>query len=141
MKYLKRHYSKHALIVALLWLFAPAAWLLMWRDKKYHSWFPAVLYINGFVIAGMLAVQTGKYVPWMQEVYTFYGAHPVSYLGTFAGLFMGLYAFAHLFIGIYFKNKFKKHGKLVDKHIGAILTILLIDVLIGLGTGLIHFIA
>lgn len=135
-KFFKHHYSKHAIVVALLWLFAPAAWYLMWRDKKYHSWFPPLLYVNGFVIAGMVFIQTGTYIPWMQEIYSYYGAHPVSFLGALAGVLMGLYAIIHLIFGIYFKRKVTRHGRLVDEHIGAILAILLIDSLIGLGTGL-----
>lgn len=43
--------TKHTIIVFLLWVAAPVAWFLMWRDKKYHSWFPHLLWINGVIFA------------------------------------------------------------------------------------------
>lgn len=46
---LKKSFSKHGIIVILLWVAAPLAWYLMWRDKKYHNWFPHLLWINGAV--------------------------------------------------------------------------------------------
>jgi hypothetical protein len=44
-------YKKHTVIVTLLWVLAPVAWFLMWRDKRYHSWFPHLLWINGTIFA------------------------------------------------------------------------------------------
>lgn len=53
--------NKHGLIVFLLWVAAPVAWYMMWKDKKYHSWFPHLLWINGAVF-GIITILRASHV-------------------------------------------------------------------------------
>lgn len=104
--------TKHGLIVILLWVAAPVAWYLMWKDKKYHNWFPHLLWINGAVFGAITLVRA-------------------SYLltrGSYASfLVFGALAFA--LIQIIFGLKVK--GKTVEKFIIPMIVAFLID--IGLG--------
>jgi hypothetical protein len=45
-----------AVIITLLLIFPPAAWIVMWNDKTYHRWFAYLLFLSGIFSLLYIAV-------------------------------------------------------------------------------------
>ncbi|EKD62856.1 MAG: hypothetical protein ACD_52C00031G0002 [uncultured bacterium] len=96
--------KKHALVIILLWLFAPAAWVLMVRDKRYWSWLPTLLIINGIVFT-LIALYLNKFL------FLLFATLQIPY-----GLFL------------------QKNSTYLKANLAVIIVIFTLDLLFGLGT-------
>lgn len=128
--------KKHTLIVILLWLFAPAAWIVMWKDKRYHSWFPTLLYMNGVIFGFVFLTQGIVVLPRLQIWYDQMNVHTVpNFTPSIAIALIGFCIF-QIFLGVYLKSKIRTHGHLLDHLIALVLAIFTIDFIFGFITGL-----
>ena len=132
--------NKHFVIVLLLWLFAPGAWYLMWKDKTYHSWFAPLLFVNGIVVGFMVITQAFVVIPWISRLYDYYGIHPLPFFSSVMALSIVLFAIIQIIYGYHIRKIAKKHKVVVDHHIRLILLMFTIDVIIGLATGIVRLI-
>lgn len=129
--------TKHAIIVFLLWAFAPLAWYLMWRDKKYHSWFPKLLWINGIIFSIIFVTQSFVFIPKFQE---FYNALGIKIPSNIPPLLVGIVLFFVLIqipAGVHIQKQITKYKKLTDSYVIPILIIFILDGAIALSTGVV----
>ena len=131
---------KHLVIVALLWLFAPAAWYLMWQDKKYHSWFAPLLLVNGIVIGIMIITQSYVFIPYISALYELYGVHPLPFFSSVTAIIVVAFAVIQIIYGLHVRRTESLKNKLVTEHLALTVVFFTVDVIIGLLTGLIRVI-
>jgi hypothetical protein len=132
--------SKPALIVFLLWAFAPLAWFLLWTDKKYHSWFPKLMWVNGIIFAVIFSVQSFGAMP---KLTTWFESIGVTWTQDFSGyLYVGILLFAifQIPLGVYLEGFIKRHIKLTDEVALFSVSIFAIDGLLALATGLLSLV-
>lgn len=129
--------SKHALIIFLLWAFAPAAWFLLWRDKKYHSWFPKLLWVNGIIFSVIFVTQSFVFIPKLEEIYTALKIEVPSSTTPLAALVILAFVLLQIPAGMHLQKKITKQKSLTDKYVLPILFIFLVDGFIALSTGVI----
>src|SRR5690348_8872956 len=51
----------HWVVILLLLFVPPVAWWHMWKNHRYHSWFPYVLWLNAAAMFGFAAYVTVHY--------------------------------------------------------------------------------
>ncbi|MEX2028461.1 MAG: hypothetical protein WD988_03130 [Candidatus Curtissbacteria bacterium] len=115
-----------AIIVLLLFFFPLLAWLIMFFNKRYRSWFAAQLIIFG----ALFAVLTGMFVflvsPKLSALYKEIGAAPPSSIWLYLLLAVSI---LQIFFGIYLGRR-NKAGKPISTILALVsLTILLIELL------------
>ena len=128
--------TKHAVIVFFLWAAAPVAWYIIWRDKKYHGWFPVILFINGIVFTILVLIQSVVYLPRFAVLTEINRMVSVQYLGHVATLFLIFFAIAQIAYGKHLRRQMKSDTKIIERQLPIIIIILVIDVAIGFLTGL-----
>ncbi len=133
--------SKHAIIVVLLWAFAPLAWFLMWQDKSYHTWFPKLLWINGIIFGVIFITQSFVAIPRLNAVYDAFHIHVPPYVHPGAVLLVLLFLGIQIAIGQLLQKKLAhKRGEaqkhLADRLVFPIIIIFAIDGILGIITGL-----
>lgn len=131
----KTRISKHALIVFLLWAFAPLAWFLIWQDKKYHSWFPKLLWVNGIIFGILFFTQSVIAIPKLNELYSYLHIEVPGYFHPVVITLVLLFAAAQIYAGMQLEKQVKKEHKLVEKFLLPIIVIFAIDGLLALSTG------
>ncbi|OGM26375.1 hypothetical protein A3D00_04425 [Candidatus Woesebacteria bacterium RIFCSPHIGHO2_02_FULL_38_9] len=128
--------KKHFLVVALLWIFAPMAWVLMWQDKRYHTWFPTLLWINGIIFTIVFTTQAFLILPKLTYFYAKYNIHSLPRFNNAIAIFLIIFAVFQIIFGFHLKKKIQKKGKILDHYMGIIFVILSLDFLLGILTGL-----
>ncbi len=99
------------IIIILLIFFAPVAWYFMWKDHRYHTWFPIVLIITAALMFSLLGVQTLIVMPKLLALYeNLHVTQPQSslYLG-YGGI---IYALCQAIFGIYLFRRLKSPSPL-----------------------------
>ena len=129
------HLTKHALIVFLLWAFAPLAWFLIWQDKTYHSWFPKLLWVNGIIFGVIFFTQYFVVIPKLDRIYDVLGVHTPPYLHPLTVIVVLTFAVAQILAGYHLEKKVQKHHKLVEKYLIPIIIIFALDGILALTTG------
>lgn len=129
--------TKHALIIFLLWAFAPAAWFLLWKDKKYHSWFPKLLWVNGIIFSIIFFTQSFIFIPKLEQIYDVVGIEVPPSTTPLAAFLVLVFVLLQIPAGIHLQKKIIKHKSLTDKYVIPILFIFLIDGIIAFSTGLV----
>lgn len=133
--------SKHAVIVVLLWAFAPLAWFLLWQDKRYHSWFPKLLWINGIIFGVIFLTQSFLAIPRLNAVYDALHIHVPAYVHPGAVLLVLIFLGAQIVAGHLLQKKLNEskgnaQKKLADRLVIPIIFIFAIDGILGIVTGL-----
>lgn len=128
--------TKHAIIVFFLWAAAPVAWYIIWRDKKYHGWFPVILFVNGIVFTTLVAIQSLVYIPRLEAFAQINQKVGLHYFGIFASIGLVFFALAQILYGRTLRREMKHDNTLINRHLPIIITILVIDVAIGFLTGI-----
>lgn len=133
--------SKHAIIVVLLWAFAPLAWYLMCRDKRYHSWFPKLLWINGIIFGVIFITQSFMAIPRLNAVYDALRIHVPTYVHPGVIVLVILFLAAQIWAGHVLEGKLQKkkgvaYKSLADRLVAPIIVIFAIDGALGIITGL-----
>jgi len=121
--------------VFLLWAFAPLAWFLMWRDKKYHTWFPKLLWINGIIFGVIFITQSVIAIPRLNAIYEALSIHIPSYVHPSAVGFVILFALAQIYAGHKLEQKVKVKKHFPNNYILPIVIIFAIDGILGFATG------
>jgi len=133
--------SKHAVIVVLLWAFAPLAWFLMWRDKKYHRWFPKLLWINGIIFGVIFLTQSFIAIPRLNAIYDALHIHVPAYVHPLAILLVLLFLAGQILAGHLLQRRLKKKSRDEQKHFAdrlvfPIIVIFALDGVLGIITGI-----
>ncbi len=128
--------SKPALIVFLLWAFAPLAWFLLWTDKKYHSWFPKLMWINGIIFAVIFSVQSFGAMPKLTNWFATLGVFWTETFSTYLNLAILIFVIFQIPLGIYLEGFIRRHKKLTDEVALFSVCIFAVDGLLALATGL-----
>ena len=110
--------TKHGLIVLLLWFFAPGAWFLMWKDPRYHSWFPHLLWINGAVFSLITLVYL-------------YTVRSGILLTVTVGLVVLSFTVLQIIAGLSLQYHLTKPKYSLNKIIAPIIAIFLVDIALG----------
>jgi hypothetical protein len=127
---------KHGIVIFFLWVFAPIAWILMWQDKKYHSWFPTILLINGIVFGILLTTQSVAVFPQLDKLYTKYNIRPLpNFTPIVAGVLVGIAIFQVIY-ALILREKLKSQRAAIEQSIVPIIAFLTLDFVIGVLTGL-----
>jgi len=111
-------FTKHGIIVFLLWAAAPVAWYLMWRDKRYHHWFPHLLWINGIIFGIITLLNLHKI-----------DSHPVLTPVTVTLILS--FAIMQILAGLHLQKRLMQSKKLINKLIIPMIIIFAIDIALG----------
>lgn len=111
-------FTKHGIIVFLLWAAAPLAWYLMWKDKRYHHWFPHLLWINGTIFGIITLINLHKV-----------DSHPI--LTPLSAVFILVFAISQILAGMYLQKKLLKSKRLINKLIVPMIIIFALDIALG----------
>lgn len=123
------------LIILLLIFFPPAAWYFMWKQKKYHGWFPNLLILNGVLMFLLSFTELFVVIPEMMYLYEQFNAKTnisnmynlVYYLLTFCSI--------QILSGIFIRRKIISSERSVTYLLVISLVLLIVDfVLLGYGT-------
>jgi len=128
--------TKHAVIVFFLWAAAPIAWYIIWRDKKYHGWFPVILFVNGIVFTTLVIIQSLVYIPRLEAFAQINQQIELHYFGIVASMALVLFALIQIIYGRKLRREMKHDHTIIDRHLPVIIIILIIDVAIGFLTGI-----
>lgn len=110
--------TKHGLIILLLWFAAPIAWYMMWKDKRYHSWFPHLMWINGLVFTTITFVQMPNIVN-------------SSFFNPSVILAILIFALVQVVAGFFLQIKAHKSIKIVHNLIVPMISVFTLDIVIG----------
>lgn len=102
------------LVVVLLLFFPPAAWYFMWKEKRYHTWFPLVLVLYGSLTLLISSLYVFVVIPNIMQLYkeVFTELPPSTYSGVilgYTGIGIGI---AQALFGIYSWRKVKTSGEM-----------------------------
>ena len=111
-------FTKHGIIVFLLWAAAPIAWYLMWKDKRYHHWFPHLLWINGTIFALITLANLHKI-----------DSHPI--LTPFSAVIILTFAISQILAGLHLQKRLIKSKELINKLIIPMIIIFALDIALG----------
>jgi hypothetical protein len=128
--------TKKFLVVLFLWIFAPISWLIMWKDERFHSWFPPLLFANGIIFAFMFITQAYTTFPKLEYLYQKYSIHELPFATGVTASFLIFFAVAQIVVGQLLKDKLKRDQHIADPYISFIILIFSLDFLFGFLTGL-----
>lgn len=57
------------IIVLLLIFFPPLAWYFMWKEARYHRWFPVILWLYGFLSIVLFSLIVFLIYPQLNKLY------------------------------------------------------------------------
>lgn len=132
------HSASHITVLVLLFLFPPAAWYIMWKNKQYHSWFPMLLILNALIPLVTLIIMLLFVVPQLMTLYNNLNVQPnfSPYpLIITAIILSGI----QILFAIYIRQRVKKYGQLSQNLLVVTLIFLITNFLITfLGIGAIQ---
>lgn len=105
-----KHQHRTLLIVALIWIFPPAAWYLMWKDKTYHSWFAYLTWIFGGATLLIVFLQSAIVIPKMMNLYSDFSVSVPNPWPTV--IISGAFGLAQIIFGIYLYQQVKKSSQI-----------------------------
>lgn len=132
--------KKKLIVIAFLWIFAPISWILMWKDKRFHEWFPPLLFVNGIIFTFVFVTQGFINFPKIDYLYQKYQIHEVPYFTVLTALLLTTFTVYQVILGIYLKGKLKTNKHVADDYIKAIMIIFTVDFFFGVTTGLLNVI-
>lgn len=123
--------TPRSLVVFLLLVFPPLAWVFMWRDRTYHHWFVKILIISGIISLLFLAY---FYFAFYLQVP---GRNNISLRNTdealliTVGMILGaISALLQILFALYLHRLFKKNGYLSHIQLTFITIFLLVNIYI-----------
>lgn len=118
------------LVILLLVFFSPAAWYFMWKEKRYHSWFPILLWIYGGIILIVSSLQLFVVIPKLSTLYQEFNVpqNPRSFSQGFLVVLM-IFALIQIGFGIFLKNKIKATDELPKNLMWITIAIFVLDYL------------
>lgn len=118
------------LVVLLLILFPPAAIYVMGKDKRYHSWFPILLWIYAGVTLSVSLLQLFVLMPKLSTLYQELNAPKrPTLLAQNLLVVLIISALAQIVFGFFLRQKVKTIGELPKTLLWIAIIILVIDYL------------
>lgn len=115
--------SHRLMVFLLLFIFPPLAWWHMWKDHRYHTWFPYVLWVNGAALLGYCTFILTQFYPLL-----------TGSLNPTTSLFMGhvglfTLSCSEIVYGFYLNRICKENAKLNSKTLRVVIILLFINTL------------
>lgn len=115
------HHLPKWLVALLLVTVPPLAWWHMWKNHRYHSWFPYVLWLNAAITFGFAAYVVIHFYPLITKVF-----HTSTYIfASHIGLL--LLAIFEIIFGFYLIKMFKNEVVLGRKILAIVIILLFIN--------------
>lgn len=101
------------IIVMLLFVFPPIAWVLMWKEKRYHAWFVKILIISGLITIVSSIAFYFTTVPYLTQLYASLNVENTNEEAIVLGNILGiLLSVLQILYALYLRRRLKKNGKL-----------------------------
>lgn len=120
------------LVTLLLLFFPPAAWYFMWKEKRYHFWFPILLWLYGGLTLTVSSVYVFYVLPRILEVFKQLNTQIPSYTPVLSYLSI-IYGLVQLIFGVFLWKRIKSASKMSKNLLIATLGVLIFNLL---GAGL-----
>lgn len=99
------------IVVALYFVFPPAAWYFIYKEEKFHRWLPNLLIIFGIIYTLLFTSYLIFVIPKLTNLYNEIGAAAPKNSSIYLSISAGL-SLIQLIFGIYLSRKIKVTGKL-----------------------------
>ena len=111
----------HWVVILLLLFVPPVAWWHMWKNHRYHTWFPYVLWLNAAIILGFAAYVVTHFYPLITKI-----SDSSTYI--FAGhIGLLLLAIFEIVFGFYLIRMFKNEAILRRRILAIVITLLFLN--------------
>ncbi|MEN9407892.1 MAG: hypothetical protein RLZZ455_1108 [Candidatus Parcubacteria bacterium] len=114
------HFPKWFVVFCLLFI-PPVGWWHMWKNHRYHTWFPYVLWLNSAIMLGFAAYIVIHFYPRIRSLYDATTLIVISHIGLIS------LALLEIVFGFYLLKKFKNQARLTSRIIGLIILLLFIN--------------
>lgn len=114
------HFPKWFVVFCLLFI-PPVGWWHMWKNHRYHTWFPYVLWLNSAIMLGFAAYIVAHFYPRIRSLYDATTLIVISHIGLIS------LALLEIVFGFYLLKKFKNQARLTSRIIGLIILLLFIN--------------
>lgn len=118
------------IVVVLLLIFPPLAWYFMWRERRYHSWFPMLVVLYGVLTLVVSLVFTVLVLPKFIDLYRDFGVRfPTNaWVMSYAGIAYGI---LQVSFGLYARRRLITSAKPVEWLLAVSVLLLLLNFLGG----------
>ncbi|MDP3941562.1 MAG: PsbP-related protein [bacterium] len=114
------HWPKWLVILCLLFI-PPVAWWHMWRNHRYHTWFPYILWLNAAATFGFTAYIVIHFYPLLT---TFFDGATYIFISH---IFLLLFSVFEIAFGFYLIEKFKNESVLRHRILAIVIIFLFIN--------------
>lgn len=111
----------HWIVILLLIFIPPVAWWHMWKNHRYHTWFPYVLWLNAAVMFGFAAYVIVHFYPLLTTFYDSATYIFASHIGLL------LFAIFEIIFGFYLVKMFKNEAMLRRKILAVVIVLLFLN--------------
>lgn len=109
------------LVISCLLFIPPVGWWHMWKNHRYHSWFPYILWLNSAIMLGFAAYVALHFYPLLK---TFFDTATYIFLSHIGLIILALF---EIVFGFYLIKSFKNKAMLKTRVILSIILLLFIN--------------